>query len=63
MWPRPSTRIRPSPELASVGVTLQQMGAQVTSTFSELGSLDAKGELESAFKNADNCSSLVNSSG
>jgi hypothetical protein len=49
--------------LTNVGVTLQQMGAQVTTTFSELGSLDAKGELESAFKNADKCSSLVKSSG
>ena len=49
--------------LTSAGVTLQQMGAQVTATFSELGNLDAKGELESAFKNADKCSSLVNSSG
>ncbi len=49
--------------LTSVGATLQQMGQQVTSTFQELGSLDAKGELESAFKKADNCSSLVQSSG
>lgn len=49
--------------LTKVGVTLQQMGTQVTTTFSELGSLDAKGELESAFKKADKCSSLVNSSG
>ena len=49
--------------LANVGATLQHMGAQVTSTFQELGSLDAKGELESAFKKADKCSGLVNSSG
>lgn len=49
--------------LANVGVTLTQMGEQVTNTFGELGSLDAKGELESAFKKADKCSSLVKQSG
>jgi hypothetical protein len=49
--------------LANVGVTLTQMGEQVTRTFAELGNLDAKGELESAFKKADKCSSLVKSSG
>jgi hypothetical protein len=49
--------------LANVGGTLQKMGTQVTSTFSELGNLDAKGELESAFKKADSCSGLVKSSG
>ncbi len=49
--------------LASAGATLQQMGTQVTTTFSELGNLDAKGELESAFKKADSCSSLVKQSG
>jgi len=49
--------------LANVGVTLTQMGEQVTNTFGELGNLDAKGELESAFKKADKCSSLVKQSG
>jgi hypothetical protein len=49
--------------LANVGVTLTQMGQQVTNTFAELGNLDAKGELESAFKKADKCSSLVKQSG
>jgi phage shock protein A len=49
--------------LTNVGVTLQKMGQQVTNTFQELGNLDAKGELESAFKKADKCSSLVQSSG
>lgn len=49
--------------LVNVGQTVQQMGQQVTSTFAELGNVDAKGELESAFRKADNCSSLVNSSG
>jgi hypothetical protein len=48
--------------LANVGVTLTQMGEQVTTTFGELGNLDAKGELESAFKKADKCSSLVKQS-
>lgn len=49
--------------LVNVGGTLQQMGQQVTSTFAELGNLDAKGELQSAFKKADKCSTLVKSSG
>lgn len=49
--------------LTNVGVTLTQMGSQVTSTFSELGNLDAKGELQSAFQKADKCKSLVKSSG
>jgi hypothetical protein len=49
--------------LVNVGSTLQQMGQQVTSTFAELGNLDAKGDLESAFKKADKCSTLVKSSG
>ncbi|HSC51258.1 MAG TPA: hypothetical protein VLD16_13425 [Gaiellaceae bacterium] len=49
--------------LGSVGATLTQMGAQVTNTFAELGNLDAKGELKSAFQKADKCQSLVKSSG
>lgn len=49
--------------LANVGVTLTQMGEQVSTTFAELGNIDAKGELESAFKKADKCSSLVKQSG
>lgn len=49
--------------LGSVGVTLTQMGSQVTSTFGELSNLDAKGELKSAFQKADQCKSLVKSSG
>lgn len=49
--------------LTTIAGTLTQMGSQLTTSFSELGSLDAKGELESAFKKAPACSSLVKSSG
>lgn len=49
--------------LASVAGTLTQMSGQLTTTFSELGRLDSKGELKSAFKQAPACSSLVKSSG
>jgi hypothetical protein len=49
--------------LTTVAGTLTQMSSQLTSTFSELGTLDAKGELEDAFKKAPACSSLVNSTG
>lgn len=48
--------------LTTVGGTLQKMGTQVTSAFSKLGNLDPKGELKTAFKNADKCSSLVKGS-
>jgi phage-related protein len=37
------------------------MGTQVQSTFSDLEQLDAKGELENAFQQADACSSLTKS--
>jgi methyl-accepting chemotaxis protein len=49
--------------LTSVASTLTQMGSQISTTFSEISNLDAKGELEKAFKSAPACSSLVNSSG
>jgi hypothetical protein len=49
--------------LTTIAGTLTQMSSQLSSTFSELSSLDAKGELEDAFKNAPACSSLVKSSG
>jgi hypothetical protein len=35
------------------------MGTDVKSTFSELESLDAKGELESAFRDSSSCSDLT----
>ena len=35
------------------------MGNQVSATFSELQALDAKGELESAFKQAGSCDKLI----
>ena len=37
------------------------MGTQVSSTISDLESLDAKGELESAFKDASSCNDLTGS--
>jgi hypothetical protein len=39
------------------------MGSQISATFAQLQSLDAKGELEKAFEKADSCSSLVKSAG
>lgn len=49
--------------LTTIAGTLTQMSSQLSTTFSELGTLDAKGELQSAFKKAPACSSLVKSSG
>jgi hypothetical protein len=49
--------------LTTIAGTLTQMSSQLSTTFSELSSLDAKGELEDAFKKAPACSSLVKSSG
>ena len=39
--------------------TLGTMGSQVTTTISSLQSLDAKGELEDAFKQSSNCDKLA----
>ena len=39
--------------------TLATMGAQATSTFQELRGLDAQGELESAFNDAESCQTLT----
>ena len=52
--------------LAAVPVitsTLQSAGTQVKSTISSLQALDAKGELESAFKQSSSCKTLTSSSG
>ena len=49
--------------LTTVTSTISTMGTQVQSTFSELGKLDPKGELESAFKNASSCKSLTSQQG
>jgi hypothetical protein len=47
--------------ISTVSTTLVTMGNQLSSTFTQLQSLDAKGELEDAFKSADSCSKLTNS--
>jgi ABC-type transporter Mla subunit MlaD len=45
-----------------VSSTLVTMGNQLSSAFSELEKLDPKGELEDAFKQADSCKSITQSS-
>ena len=42
-----------------VSSTLVKMGNQVSSTITSFQDLDAKGELESAFKQADSCTELA----
>ena len=44
--------------VTAIGTALSTMGTQISSTFSELEQLDAGGELESAFKEADSCQEL-----
>jgi hypothetical protein len=43
----------------TVGTTLAAMGQQLSSTFSELEGLDASGEIEDAFRDADSCDELT----
>ena len=45
--------------ISAVTNTLSTMSNQVTSTFTQLQQLDAKGELEQAFEDADSCQSLT----
>jgi hypothetical protein len=45
-----------------VSTTVVSMGSQLQTTFTELQQLDAKGELETAFEQADACKTLTNSS-
>jgi hypothetical protein len=47
--------------VSTISTTLSTIGQQLASTFQELEQLDAKGELESAFKDADACKPLQNS--
>jgi hypothetical protein len=44
--------------VTAIGTALSTMVTQISSTFTELGKLDAGGELESAFKEADSCTEL-----
>jgi len=46
---------------STLSTTLATIGQQLASTFQELEQLDAKGELESAFKDAEACKPLQNS--
>ncbi len=43
----------------TITTTIQSAGSQVADTISGLESLDAKGELESAFKDAESCKTLT----
>ena len=45
--------------VTAVSAALTTMAGQVSSTFKELESLDAKGELENAFNDADSCDELT----
>ena len=45
--------------VTTVSSTLVTMGNQLSATFTKLQNLDAKGELEDAFKSADSCSKLT----
>jgi hypothetical protein len=48
--------------LPTVTTSLGSMSSQFQATFSELQQLDAKGELQNAFQQADSCKSLTQSS-
>lgn len=48
-----------APEIQS---TLSSAGTQISDTLSSFQDLDAKGELESAFKDSDSCQALTNGS-
>jgi hypothetical protein len=47
--------------IPAISTSLSNMGTQVSSTISDLENLDAKGELESAFKDASSCDDLTGS--
>jgi hypothetical protein len=47
--------------IPTITTSLSNMGTQVSSTISDLESLDAKGELESAFKDSSSCDDLTGS--
>ena len=44
--------------VTAVSAAISALGAQLSSTFAELEQLDAGGELEDAFKEADSCDEL-----
>jgi phage-related protein len=47
--------------VTAISTTLATMGTQITSTFQGLENLDASGDLEEAFQQADSCKSLSQS--
>jgi hypothetical protein len=44
--------------VSTITGTLSTIGQQLSSTFTQLEQLDASGELETAFKEADSCKEL-----
>ena len=44
--------------VTAVSAAISSLGAQLSSTFAELEQLDAGGELEAAFEEADSCDEL-----
>ena len=46
----------------TIGTTLVEMGNQVSATFQQLEQVDAQGELQSAFEQADSCAGLTTTS-
>lgn len=49
-------------QISAVTKTLSSMASAVTQAFEDLQNLDAKGELQDAFENADSCDSLTSGS-
>ena len=51
------------PAVSTISTTLQNVGTQVRTAFTNLQNVDAKGELEKAFNKADSCKKLTSPSG
>jgi hypothetical protein len=51
------------PAVSTVSTTLQNVGTQVRTAFTDLQNVDAKGELEKALNKADSCKKLTSPSG
>jgi hypothetical protein len=51
------------PAVSTISTTLQNVGTQVRTAFTNLQNVDAKGELEKAFNKSDSCKKLTNASG
>ena len=46
----------------TIGTTLAEMGTQVSTAFQQLETIDAQGELQDAFEQADSCAGLTTTS-